>query len=239
MRQQAQLVGVGVIEVQVAGAAGGTLAAEADGDFVARNVGGAGIETADVLRRRERPLIRRGPHVGPGVLRWVVKPDRGAFHFDAAAPLVAVPERAAGEVDEAAMGAVEGVGAVDAANAGGRGLRKALFPEARFEVIGKKMESLRDAVVPAEMQPFLVERIICPRAFPAKRGRRLLRRGALLDPFIFRMARPIGAEQRERKKAQQLGADLAGAPGCQRTKDSRGRHIDIIARRQKGTWGHV
>src|SRR5262249_22826847 len=54
-----QLVGVGVVEVEITRPPLRALAAEADGNLVPRMIGGTGVETADVFLAREGPAIRR------------------------------------------------------------------------------------------------------------------------------------------------------------------------------------
>src|SRR5262249_45440631 len=132
----------------------------------------------------------------------VVEPDGGALQLDAPAPLVAVAKRAAGEVDEAAIGDVVAVGAVDAADAGGRGLRETLLPGLRVEVVGEEMEPLRDAVVAAEVDPFHRDRVIGAAPLPAEHRSGLLLRRALLDPGIDRMRGEVLGERSDGEKRE-------------------------------------
>jgi hypothetical protein len=104
-----------------------------------------------------------------------------------------------------------GCNAVDAADAGRRGRRKVLLPDPGFEVIGKEVKSLRNAVMATEVDPFFRERIERPGAFPAEHRRWLLIGGALLDPLIRRVLGPVCTHAKERK--QHKDASIHDAPG--------------------------
>src|SRR5262249_51757255 len=86
---------------------------------------------------------------------------------------------------------------VDAADASGRTGRETLLPDARFQIVGEEMETLRNAVMSTKVDPFFREGIEGPGTFPAEQGRRLPVGGALLDPLIDRMPRPVGAEAKK------------------------------------------
>src|SRR5262249_27258845 len=128
----------------------------------------------------------------PGVGGGVVQPDGGVLEFDAATPLVAVPQRCPGEAHEAPVSHVEDVGPIHAAAARRRGVWEALLPAAGGQVVGEQGKPLRDTVVTPEMKPLAVVRVIVRTALPAEARDWCPFPRALLNPLVFRVAGPIG-----------------------------------------------
>src|SRR5262249_46287549 len=96
----------------------------------------------------------------------------------------------AGEAHEAAVGDVEDVGPIDAADARRRGVGEPLLPGAGLRVVEEQGEALRDAVVAAEVDPLPAPRVVSAAALPAERRRGVARAGALPDPAVFRVIAP-------------------------------------------------
>src|SRR5262249_616617 len=138
-----------------------------------------------------RLLIWWRPHVLPGVRDRVVEPRCRFLELNAAAPLIAVPERSAGEAHEATIGDVERVRAIDTADPGRRPRWKALLPFPRVEGESKRAKGLWNSVVAGVVYPSLREWIVvaAPLVGEVRYGRALAR--ALLDPLIDRVLGPV------------------------------------------------
>src|SRR5262249_2184860 len=156
-------------------------------------VRGRGVHGAEPLPGQER-LVRRRPHVGPGVGLEVIKPDVGILELDATAPLVAVPQRRPRETHEAPVGQVEDVGPIDTTEAGGRCVGELLPPGAGVQVESEEVKALGNAVVTALVNPLALVRVVTAAALPAEPGGRGALARTLLDPLVFRVAGPGGPD---------------------------------------------